>query len=102
MADFPTPTLLAVPNVSEGRDAGGPVSSRGARPTATRPGGRAARRPGGAPKLARRRAAGEVAPACGPQPRAPGRGAVRGAARPPMIAFNVDLATNDVDLAKAI
>jgi glutamate formiminotransferase len=41
-------------------------------------------------------------PDFGPRDLDPRRGAVLVAARPPLIAFNVDLATDDVDLAKSI
>jgi glutamate formiminotransferase len=55
-------------------------------------------RRGGLGELIRR----GLAPDFGPATIDPRRGAVLVAARPPLIAFNIDLATNDVELAKAI
>jgi glutamate formiminotransferase/glutamate formiminotransferase/formiminotetrahydrofolate cyclodeaminase len=63
---------------------------------------RAAIRAGGARRLADRVAAGELDPDYGPPRVDPGRGAVLVTARPPLIAFNLDLATDDVERAKAI
>jgi glutamate formiminotransferase/glutamate formiminotransferase/formiminotetrahydrofolate cyclodeaminase len=59
---------------------------------------RAEIRRGGVQGLIERRAT----PDFGPQAIDPRKGAVLVAARPPLIAFNVDLATDDVDLAKQI
>jgi len=63
---------------------------------------RSSLRHGGSAELARRLAAGELEPDYGPRELDPKTGAVLVTARPPLIAFNVDLATDDVDLAKAI
>jgi glutamate formiminotransferase / 5-formyltetrahydrofolate cyclo-ligase len=59
-------------------------------------------RRGGPAELARRMAAGELTPDYGPSRPHPRAGATLAAARPPLVAFNVDLATDDVDLARAI
>lgn len=63
---------------------------------------RAALRKGGAEALARRIATGEVVPDFGPPRAHPTAGVVLAAARPPLVAFNVDLATPDLDLARRI
>lgn len=63
---------------------------------------RAAIRTGGPRELARRMETGEIQPDFGPGSLDPRRGAVLVAARPPLVAFNLDLATDDLDLAKAI
>jgi glutamate formiminotransferase / 5-formyltetrahydrofolate cyclo-ligase len=59
-------------------------------------------REGGPAGLARRIEAGEVRPDFGPARAHPTAGVVLAAARPPLVAFNVDLATDDVALARAI
>jgi glutamate formiminotransferase / 5-formyltetrahydrofolate cyclo-ligase len=59
-------------------------------------------RRGGPEELARRMDSGELAPDYGPARAHPSAGAVLAAARPPLVAFNVDLATDDVELARAI
>jgi glutamate formiminotransferase/glutamate formiminotransferase/formiminotetrahydrofolate cyclodeaminase len=59
-------------------------------------------RRGGPQELARRMASEEVVPDYGPPAAHPTAGAVLAAARPPLVAFNVDLATDDVELAKRI
>ncbi|MEX1141729.1 MAG: hypothetical protein WD993_04945 [Thermoleophilaceae bacterium] len=59
-------------------------------------------RRGGAAVLAKRIAAGEVRPDFGPERAHPTAGVVLAAARPPLVAFNVDLETADVDVARAI
>jgi glutamate formiminotransferase / 5-formyltetrahydrofolate cyclo-ligase len=71
---------------------------------ATRPehGERAWLRRGGPEALARRIEDGELIPDYGPARAHPTAGAVLVAARPALIAFNVDLATDDVRLAKEI
>ena len=46
--------------------------------------------------------AGELIPDYGPPRAHPTAGAVLATARPPLVAFNVDLATDDVELAKSI
>jgi glutamate formiminotransferase / 5-formyltetrahydrofolate cyclo-ligase len=63
---------------------------------------RASIRAGGPVRLADRVAAGELVPDHGPARLDPAAGAVLVTARPPLIAFNVDLAADDVDLARAI
>jgi len=63
---------------------------------------RAALRAGGAAALARRIEAGEVVPDFGPARAHPTAGVVLAAARPPLVAFNVDLATPDLDAARRI
>ncbi len=59
-------------------------------------------REGGAAALARRIEAGEVVPDFGPARAHPTAGVVLAAARPPLVAFNVDLATPDLDVARRI
>jgi glutamate formiminotransferase len=59
-------------------------------------------RRGGPLELARRMEAGELVPDYGPTRAHPTAGAVLAAARPPLVAFNVDLATADVDVARRI
>lgn len=59
-------------------------------------------RRGGAAVLAQRIEAGEVRPDFGPARAHPTAGVLLAAARPPLVAFNVDLETADVDVARAI
>jgi glutamate formiminotransferase/glutamate formiminotransferase/formiminotetrahydrofolate cyclodeaminase len=59
-------------------------------------------REGGPAALAQRIESGEVAPDFGPARAHPTAGVVLAAARPPLIAFNVDLATPDLDVARRI
>ena len=63
---------------------------------------RAEIRRGGPAGLAQRMATGELTPDYGPSTLDPRKGAVLVAARPPLVAFNVDLATDDLQLAKDI
>jgi glutamate formiminotransferase len=63
---------------------------------------RAALRAGGAAELARRIAAGELTPDFGPPRAHPTAGVLLAAVRPPLVAFNVDLATPDLDAARRI
>ena len=63
---------------------------------------RAELRLGGPGRLAERIAAGELVPDYGPASLDPRSGAVLVGARPPLVAFNVDLATDDLELARAI
>lgn len=63
---------------------------------------RAGLRMGGPPGLAQRIAAGEVRPDFGPREAHPSAGVVLAAARPPLVAFNVDLQTGDVEVARAV
>ena len=59
-------------------------------------------RRGGHRRLAHRIEAGEVVPDFGPRRAHPTAGVVLAAARAPLIAFNVDLASDDVELARGI
>jgi glutamate formiminotransferase / 5-formyltetrahydrofolate cyclo-ligase len=59
-------------------------------------------RRGGPRELARRIARHELVPDYGPHTPHPSAGAVLAGARPPLVAFNVDLATQDLDTARAI
>jgi glutamate formiminotransferase/glutamate formiminotransferase/formiminotetrahydrofolate cyclodeaminase len=59
-------------------------------------------RDGGPQSLAGRIADGEIQPDFGPVRAHPTAGVVLAAARQPLVAFNVDLATDDVELAKRI
>jgi glutamate formiminotransferase / 5-formyltetrahydrofolate cyclo-ligase len=59
-------------------------------------------RRGGPAVLAERVAAGELTPDYGPADVHPSAGATLVTARPPLIAFNVELATDDLELAKTI
>jgi glutamate formiminotransferase/glutamate formiminotransferase/formiminotetrahydrofolate cyclodeaminase len=59
-------------------------------------------RRGGPGELARRVEAGELVPDYGPRRAHPTAGAVLAAARPPLVAFNVDLVSDDVELARSI
>jgi glutamate formiminotransferase / 5-formyltetrahydrofolate cyclo-ligase len=59
-------------------------------------------RAGGWRRLAERIHAGEVVPDFGPRRAHPRAGAVLAAARPPLVAFNVELRSGDVELARAI
>lgn len=63
---------------------------------------RAELRRGGPEGLAARMARGELAPDYGPPELHPTAGATLVAARPPLVAFNVELDSPDVDLARAI
>jgi glutamate formiminotransferase / 5-formyltetrahydrofolate cyclo-ligase len=63
---------------------------------------RAYLRRGGPAELARRLEAGELVPDYGPARAHPTGGALLATARPPLVAFNVDLGTQDLDLAKSI
>jgi glutamate formiminotransferase / 5-formyltetrahydrofolate cyclo-ligase len=63
---------------------------------------RADLRAGGPESLTRRVASGELAPDFGPARVDPSRGAVLVTARPPLVAFNVDLESDDVELARRI
>jgi glutamate formiminotransferase / 5-formyltetrahydrofolate cyclo-ligase len=63
---------------------------------------RAFLREGGWHTLARRMESGELAPDYGPARIHPTAGALLASARPPLIAFNLDLETGDVEVAKRI
>jgi glutamate formiminotransferase/glutamate formiminotransferase/formiminotetrahydrofolate cyclodeaminase len=85
-----------------GEDAAVPVFLYG--DLATRPNHveRAWLRRGGPAGLAERMEAGELIPDYGPARAHPTAGAMLATARKPLVAFNVDLATEDVELAKSI
>ena len=85
-----------------GEDAGVPVFLYGDLATRAEHSERAWLRRGGPAELARRMEAGELVPDYGPQHAHPSAGATLATARPPLLAFNVDLATEDVELAKSI
>jgi glutamate formiminotransferase / 5-formyltetrahydrofolate cyclo-ligase len=85
-----------------GEDAGVPVFLYGELATRPEQAERAWLRRGGPAELARRIAAGELVPDYGPPRAHPSAGATLAAARPPLVAFNVDLATDDVELARSI
>jgi glutamate formiminotransferase len=63
---------------------------------------RADLRRGGPAALAERMERGELRPDFGPARAHPTAGAILAAARPPLVAFNVDLDTGDVELARAV
>jgi glutamate formiminotransferase / 5-formyltetrahydrofolate cyclo-ligase len=63
---------------------------------------RSALRAGGHMRLGQRVASGEIAPDFGPARISPRTGAVLVTARPPLVAINFDLASEDVELAKSI
>jgi glutamate formiminotransferase / 5-formyltetrahydrofolate cyclo-ligase len=92
--------LTAAALVGEG--AGVPVFLYGELATRPEHEERAWIRRGGPEELARRMASGELVPDYGPPRAHPSAGATLAAARPPLLAFNVDLATDDVELARSI
>ena len=59
-------------------------------------------RQGGTERLKERLAAGEIEQLAGPAQLHPTAGAVLVGVRPPLVAFNIDLATDDVEVARAI
>jgi glutamate formiminotransferase/glutamate formiminotransferase/formiminotetrahydrofolate cyclodeaminase len=85
-----------------GDELGLPVFLYGDLATAPEHEERAALREGGPARLAERVAGGELVPDHGPARVDPAAGAVLVTARPPLIAFNVDLASDDVGLARSI
>jgi glutamate formiminotransferase / 5-formyltetrahydrofolate cyclo-ligase len=85
-----------------GADAQIPVFLYGALATGADRAERAAIRAGGPPALDERLANGEIVPDYGPPHLHPTAGATLVTARPPLVAFNVDLASDDVELAKRI
>jgi glutamate formiminotransferase len=85
-----------------GADAAVPVFLYGDLATRPEHAERAWIRRGGPGELARRMEAGELVPDYGPRRAHPSAGATLATARPPLLAFNVDLDTDDVDLAKSI
>ncbi len=85
-----------------GEEVGVPVFLYGELATRPEQAERAWLRRGGPTELARRIEAGEVVPDYGPPRAHPSAGATLATARPPLLAFNVDLANDDVELAKSI
>jgi glutamate formiminotransferase/glutamate formiminotransferase/formiminotetrahydrofolate cyclodeaminase len=85
-----------------GEEAGVPVFLYGELATRPEQAERAWIRRGGPEELARRVDAGELLPDYGPHRAHPTAGAVLAAARPPLVAFNLDLDSDDVELAKSI
>jgi glutamate formiminotransferase / 5-formyltetrahydrofolate cyclo-ligase len=85
-----------------GEEVGVPVFLYGELATRPEHAERAWLRRGGPAELARRIEAGELVPDYGPPRAHPSAGAVLATARPPLLAFNVDLASDDVELAKSI
>jgi glutamate formiminotransferase / 5-formyltetrahydrofolate cyclo-ligase len=85
-----------------GEEVGVPVFLYGELATRPEHAERAWLRRGGPAQLARRMEGGELVPDYGPPRAHPSAGAILATARPPLLAFNVDLASNDVELAKAI
>ena len=85
-----------------GEDAQVPVFLYGALATRPEHAERAGLRAGGPAGLQRRMNAGDAAPDHGPPRLHPTAGATLVTARPPLVAFNVDLDTDDVELAKRI
>lgn len=85
-----------------GEDVGLPVFLYGELATRPEHAERAFIRRGGPRALARRLENGELVPDYGPRRLHPSAGAVLVAARPPLVAFNVDLAGADVETARAI
>jgi glutamate formiminotransferase len=85
-----------------GDEAGLPVFLYGELATRPEHAERADLRRGGPAELARRMAAGELVPDYGPPEPHPSAGAVLAAARLPLVAFNVDLQSDDLELARDI
>jgi glutamate formiminotransferase / 5-formyltetrahydrofolate cyclo-ligase len=85
-----------------GEEVGVPVFLYGELATRPEHAERASLRRGGPAELSRRMAAGELVPDYGPARAHPSAGAVLAAARPPLVAFNVDLATGDLEVAEAV
>jgi glutamate formiminotransferase len=59
-------------------------------------------RQGGTERLAERMASGEIQQLAGPAQPHPAAGAVLVGVRPPLVAFNIDLETDDIEVARAI
>jgi glutamate formiminotransferase / 5-formyltetrahydrofolate cyclo-ligase len=85
-----------------GEEVGVPVFLYGELATRPEHAERAWLRRGGPAELVRRMEAGELVPDYGPPRAHPSAGAILATARPPLLAFNVDLATDDVELARSI
>lgn len=79
-----------------------PIFLYGALATAPERRERAALRAGSAPGLSERLERGELSPDFGPARAHPSAGALLVTARPPLVAFNLDLATDDLELARRI
>jgi glutamate formiminotransferase len=85
-----------------GAEVGTPVFLYGLLATAEANVERADIREGGPARLAARVLAGELVPDFGPRDVDPRRGATLVTARPPLAAFNLDLDSDDVELAKSV
>ena len=85
-----------------GEELGVPVFLYGELATRPEHAERAFIRRGGPRELARRIADKELVPDYGPHRAHPSAGAVLAGARPPLVAFNVDLATQDLETARSI
>ena len=85
-----------------GEDAGVPVFLYGDLATAPDRRERAALRAGGPERLAERLRGGDLAPDYGPGELHPSAGATLVTARPPLVAFNLELETDDVELARRV
>jgi glutamate formiminotransferase / 5-formyltetrahydrofolate cyclo-ligase len=85
-----------------GEDVGLPVFLYGELATRPEHAERAWLRRGGPAEMAARMAEGELVPDYGPARAHPSAGATLATARPPLVAFNVDLATDDLELARSI
>jgi glutamate formiminotransferase / 5-formyltetrahydrofolate cyclo-ligase len=85
-----------------GEEAGLPVFLYGELATRPEHAERADIRRGGPGELARRMEGGELAPDYGPRALHPTAGAVLATARPPLVAFNADLVSDDLELARGI
>ena len=85
-----------------GADADVPVFLYGDLATRPEHSERAWIRRGGPAQLARRMEAGELSPDYGPPRAHPSAGATLATARPPLLAFNVDLDSDDLELARSI
>jgi glutamate formiminotransferase / 5-formyltetrahydrofolate cyclo-ligase len=85
-----------------GEDLGVPVFMYGELATRPEHVERAWIRRGGPKELAVRIESGELVPDYGPAMPHPSAGAILAAARPPLVAFNVDLVTDDLSVAKQI
>ena len=85
-----------------GEDLGMPVFLYGELATRPEHAERAWIRRGGPAELAHRMEEGQLVPDYGPPRAHPSAGAVLTAARPPLVAFNVDLVSDDLELARSI
>jgi glutamate formiminotransferase / 5-formyltetrahydrofolate cyclo-ligase len=85
-----------------GHEVGVPVFLYGDLATRPEHAERAWIRRGGPGELSRRMDEGELVPDYGPKQAHPTAGATLATARPPLLAFNVDLETDDLELAKSV